>query len=165
MRTTLPLLLLLSLLVLSGCRPTPSEETPKWEEIDPGALRPITMAQMNGLIRSCDPDRVVLREPAPTVFEFYFPACPHCVRLKPLMARLSQEYSAVPIYIVNVRESQEVAAFVKEHLGVTHVPTLLFIHRDGSYEPILPSQKWGKDDDAVMKGLRDEMTTMLESYR
>lgn len=166
--TTLLLLGLLSTLLLTGCHQgTTEDEEPEigttWSEIDRGLCRDLSAKDFDKLVRTFDATKLILHEQKPTIIEVYRPDCSHCVKLKPYMAKLSRELGqAVPIYMVNSRESDESSKIVSK-LQISSVPTLFLIYKDGSYVTLKPTSKW-KGDGELLPGLRSEVALMLKSY-
>lgn len=162
------LLSTLLLLPLSSCEATGEE--PEYDDTATGELIEITGEELRELVTEisvspADPSHEVerrvikLKEPKPTIIEFYRPDCPHCVSLKPHLVKLAAAYKGrVPVYVVHTRSDEEVREIVSE-LRVTFVPTLFFVHRRG--EAVMSRPSGAKDPYAVMA---EETERMIASY-
>ena len=148
-------------LLLSGCKPMQDPEEKKTE----GRPADLTMQDFDQLVTYYDLVQIKLRKPHPTIIEVYRPDCPSCQRLMPYMERFAEEYRGrVAISYLNTRlnESKELHQII-ENLRIEKVPTLLFIHSDGSYVTARPMIEWTADE--IDTRLRAEADRMIQSYR
>ena len=152
--------ILLSLL-LSGCKPMqdPKEKEPEGRPAD------LTVQDFDRLVAYYDLMQIKLREPRPTIIEVYRPDCPACQKLMPHIERFAEEYQGrVAISYLNTRlnNSKELHQII-ENLRIEKVPTLLFIHSDGSYVTARPMIEWTADE--IDTRLRAEADRMIQSYK
>jgi len=64
----------------------------------------------------------------PAIIDFYASWCPPCKQLSPLVEEIAQEYSGkIVVYKVDTDKEKILA----QHLGITGLPTLLFIPAKG----------------------------------
>jgi thioredoxin 1 len=67
------------------------------------------------------------RNSKPTVVDLYAPWCAPCKGLAPILDELSEEYTEINFYKVDIDKEHEVAGA----LGVRSIPTLIFIPMEG----------------------------------
>jgi len=64
----------------------------------------------------------------PAIIDFYADWCPPCRQLSPLVEEIAREYSGkIDVYKVDTDKEKILA----QNLGITNLPTLLFIPADG----------------------------------
>lgn len=149
-------------LLLSGCKPM---HDPVEEKKTDGRPADLTVKDFDRLVVYYDLMQIKLREPRPTIIEVYRPDCSACQRLMPHMERFAEEYRGrVAISYLNTRlnESKELRQII-EKLRIQQVPTLLFIHSDGSYVTAQPMIEWTADE--IDGRLRAEADLMIQSYK
>ena len=146
-------------ILLSGCKPMQDPEEEKTE----GRPDDLTVQDFNRLVTYYDLMQIKLREPRPTIIEVYRPDCPACRELMPHMERFAEEYRGrVAVSYLNSRLSKDIGQIVKK-LRIQQVPTLLFIHSDGSYVTARPMIEWTADE--IDGRLRAEADRMIQSYK
>ena len=148
-------------LLLSGCKPMHDPEE-KETEGRPGDL---TVQDFDRLVAYYDLMQIKLREPRPTIIEVYRPDCSACQKLMPHIERFAEEYRGrVAVRYLNSRlnKSKELHQII-EKLRIQQVPTLLFIHSDGSYVTISPMNEWTEDE--IDERLQAEADRMIQSYK
>src|SRR5664279_2372448 len=65
----------------------------------------------------------------PAIVDFYAGWCPPCRQLSPLLDEIAKEYTGkLIIYRVNIGKEKELAS----NLGITNIPTLLYIPTKGN---------------------------------
>ena len=151
---------ILLVLLLSGCKPIhdPVEEEKKTD----GRPADLTVQDFNRLVADYDL-QIKLREPRPTIIEVYRPDCPACQKLMPHMEQFAEEYRGrVAVSYLNSRLSKDIRQIIKK-LNIQQVPTLLFIHSNGSYVTVRPMSEWTEDE--IDTRLRAEADRMIQSYK
>ena len=63
---------------------------------------------------------------------------------------------------LNSRLSKDIRQIIKK-LNIQQVPTLLFIHSNGSYVTVRPMSEWTEDE--IDERLRAEADRMIQSYK
>ena len=148
-------------LLLSGCKPMQDPEEKKTE----GRPADLTMQDFDQLVTYYDLVQIKLRKPRPTIIEVYRPDCSACQGLMPYMERFAEEYRGrVAVRYLNSRlnKSKELRQIIKK-LNIQQVPTLLFIHSNGSYVTVRPMSEWTEDE--IDERLRAEADRMIQSYK
>lgn len=146
-------------LLLSGCKPMHDPEEKETE----GRPDDLTVQDFNRLVAYYDLMQIKLRESRPTIIEVYRPDCPACRELMPHMERFAEEYRGrVAVRYLNSRLSKDIHQII-EKLRIQQVPTLLFIHSDGSYVTARPMIEWTADE--IDGRLRAEADRMIQSYK
>ena len=146
-------------LLLSGCKPMHDPEEKETE----GRPSDLTVQDFDRLVAYYDLMQIKLRESRPTIIEVYRPDCPACRELMPHMERFAEEYRGrVAVRYLNSRLSKDIHQII-EKLRIQQVPTLLFIHSDGSYVTARPMIEWTADE--IDGRLRAEADRMIKSYK
>ena len=147
-------------LLLSGCKPI---HDPVEEKKTEGRSADLTVQDFDRLVTYYDLMQIKLREPRPTIIEVYRPDCPACQSLMPHMEQFAEEYRGrVAVSYLNSRLSKDIRQIIKK-LNIQQVPTLLFIHSNGSYVTVRPMSEWTEDE--IDERLRAEADRMIQSYK
>ena len=76
-----------------------------------------------------NPGSFVFLGDKPALIDFYADWCGPCKMLAPVLEEVSDEYAGkVDVYKVNVDAEEELAML----FGIRSIPTLIFIHKDGT---------------------------------
>ena len=93
----------------------------------------------------------------------YRPTCPSCQKLKPHYESLVKEYEGkVQFHALNTisGDRDRILPLIKK-FGITSVPTLIFVYKNGSFVIVQPT----KEEGDILDGMRTETEKMLQSYK
>lgn len=99
------------------------------DSADSGAVVPLTNESFKKLVFNYDINKEWKYEGSkPAIIDFYADWCAPCRQLSPLVDELANEYDGkIVVYKVDTEEEKILA----QNLGITGLPTLLFIPADG----------------------------------
>ncbi len=105
----------------------PDADASTWEEDLSGKVISLTSSEF--IERICDinnPKGYAYKGFTPCIVDFYAGWCGPCMKLKPIIEKLAQEYKGeFIVYSVNVDRAQDVC----EAFGIESIPTLIFFSR------------------------------------
>jgi thioredoxin 1 len=115
-------------LLLTNCR----AENPKSAKSDPDSSSPVvslTNETFKKLIFNYESNKEWKYEGTkPAIIDFYADWCPPCRQLSPVVEEIAREYSGkIEVYKVDTQKEATLA----QNLGITGLPTLLFIPAEG----------------------------------
>ena len=149
----LPIILVLSMMILSCNGQTKKENTKKEVTTKEKTMKTIKLNKAEFLKKVVDyetnPNEWKYLGDKPALIDFYADWCAPCRMVAPILEELAEEYSGkIYIYKVDTEKEQELAGF----FGIRSIPSLLFIPMTGQ-----PQMAMGALPKADLKRAIDEV--------